>query len=341
MTGDPARIIEIREGWDGQRSAGGFGVRLSRFVKLNLDEARFHKRGFRAGNKATAEHLEEIGRVFLNAANVALTAPAVSRMARYVEGVAPDFRGFAVEGATFGIALADGLDWAKNRLPDWFEAVDERHSYLSHVGLGWTLARLPWRKSRIEPLLDPLHHWLVEDGIGFHDCYFKSSRVLRGWRRRRRGYAVNAYDQGVGRALWFVSGGRFDAALELVGRLAVARRGDLLSGLGLAIVYAGGTAREQLLASLSRLSAPDHQAVAQGAAFAAEAMVRAGHVPERCNDLHDALTGCSVRQASLLVRRCRSAVLSTQATGKGVPPYEVWRRQIQDALHPIKRRTTE
>lgn len=337
----PARMIGVGEGRGEHRPQGRFPLRLSRFVRLDLDEASFDRRGFPVGKRVAAENLEKIGKAFLEAANEALRAPSVSAVVRYVEGVAPDLRGFSVEGATFGMALADGLDWGADRLPGWLEAVDERHSYLSHVGLGWALARLPWRRSRIEPLLDPLHRWLVEDGVGFHDCYFKSSHILRGWRRRRpHGYAVHAYDQGVGRALWFVSGGRVDAALELVGRLGLTRRGDLLSGLGLAIVYAGGTAREELLASLSLLSASDRRAVAQGAAFAAEAMVRAGHVPERCNDLHNALTGRSVREASSLVRRCRSAVLSTQAE-QGMPPYEVWRRQIQDALPAIKRESTE
>jgi hypothetical protein len=98
---------------------------------------------------------------------------------------------------------------------------------------------MPWRRTKIIALLDPIHYWLAYDGLGFHDTYFNHPRILAGWSRERSGYRARVYDQGVGRALWFVTGGLIDAAIGIISKLPEKRQKDLWSGLGLAMVYAG------------------------------------------------------------------------------------------------------
>lgn len=327
-----------RGSWSGFFQSGSCVLRPSVLVKIDLKEASFRRRGFPEARGEGTERLEGIGRAFLEAANRALATRSTADLVCYANSVALDDRGFAIEGATFGIALADGLNWGQDQLPEWLDAVRDQHSYLAHVGLGWTLARLPWRKSRFDELLDPVHRWLVEDGTGFHDCYFRSSRILAGWRRRRSGYATHAYDQGIGRALWFVSGARIDEALRLVSQLDRGRRGDLVSGLGLALAYAGGVAGEELLRALADLADSDCKSLAQGAAFAAEAMVRAGHLHARSDERVKALTGRSAHEASTLVRGCRSDVLTSPGEADAPVIYEAWRRRVGDALHSNRRK---
>src|SRR6185436_14746696 len=86
-----------------------------------------------------------------------------------------------------------------------------------------------------------------------------------------------AFDQGLGRSLWFVSGANVDRARAWIEAFAPTRRRDLWSGVGLAATYAGGLDRAGLEAL--RSAAPDYRAeLAQGAAFAAEARRRAGNL---------------------------------------------------------------
>lgn len=305
-------------------------ARPSRLFALSPSLAGFERRGFTAARVEMRERLENVGRVFLEAANHALALPSTTELLRYCETVRPDHRGFAVEGATFGIVMADAVNLGPPQLLGWFAAVDARYTYLAHVGCGWGVARLPWRRSRIAVLLDPVHCWLVEDGTGFHDCFFQTARVLRGWRRLRSGYAARAYDQGVGRALWFASGGDVASAMTAARRMSDERTSDLLSGLGLAVSYAGGASLDELRRGLQSLRPPERGAFAQGAAFAAEAMVRAGNVHDGADDVIRVAAGCSLEDSAALVRECRRRLPACSGTGE--VPYEVWRSDVQRAL---------
>src|ERR1019366_7282690 len=115
-------------------------------------------------------------------------------------------RGFAFEGAAMALALRDMLLPGSRTLTALMRGHGSRHVYMLHIGAGWALARLPWRP-RIENAIqsfDPLLRWLVVDGFGFHEGYFH-------WRDdeppvppaglTREG--LHAFDQGLGRALWF------------------------------------------------------------------------------------------------------------------------------------------
>jgi len=107
------------------------------------------------------------------------------------------------------------------------------------------------------------------------------------------------------------------------------RREDLWSGLGLAIVYAGGAS----LASLRKLASAagtSRATLAQGAAFAAEAHLRAGHLPAHTEEGALVLTGMSAGEVAIMVRRMRNSLPAVETSD--APRYEVWRRQVRQAL---------
>src|SRR5207247_986244 len=137
-----------------------------------------------------------------------------------LERVEIELRGFAFEGAAMGLALLDRLTpWKAQRWRSFARGPGEPHAYMVHVGAGLALARL--RKSlRLDRGdLDPLLRWLVADGYGFHEGFFRwadRSRPLPA-PERARGYARRAFDQGLGRSLWFSCGadpGRIATAIE-------------------------------------------------------------------------------------------------------------------------------
>ncbi len=290
-------------------------------------------RGFHTGSKTMIARLERVGASFVHGYRAALYSGPDGPSAALLDDVPPELRGFVAEGAAMGAAVADFAGLGGQRLGNWLARTDTRFSYLTHVGVGWAMARLPFSRNRLFRRLDPVHAWLAIDGLGFHDTYFNAQRVLSGWQRERHGYAQRAWHQGVGRALWFVSCGEVARAAGLVERHFVpALHGDLWAGLGLAIAYAGGAEPDELVRARA-LAGPMAGDLAQGAVFAAAAHVRHGFVPEHSELAVRSLAGVSAAEAAVLADATRAEVTAMgDATWPDRPLYEAWRMAIKAGL---------
>jgi hypothetical protein len=231
------------------------------------------------------------------------------------------------------LALLDHLvPWRSSRLTAFLRGPGRAHVYIIHVGAGWAIARLPWLRRRVERSLasmDPLLRWLAIDGYGFHEGYFDwpSSVTLRQRPRHLRGYALRAFDQGLGRSLWFYAGADVEVISRTIERFEAARHADLWSGIGLACAYAGGVDRTGVarLRSAARGHLPQ---LAQGAAFAAKARAHAGHTVPHTELASTLLCEMSVPEAAAVT----DAALHGLPGDGDVPAYEAWRQRIHDAF---------
>jgi enediyne biosynthesis protein E3 len=308
------------------------GRRWRYLFSLSPTAASFEIRQFYAEDPAARAYFEQLGEIFIAGFNLALRADDPRQMRKELRTLAPDHRGFAAEGAAMGCALADALMLGGDRLRSWVDCTAGEFTYLTHVGAGWALARVPWRRRAILRCLDPVHYWLAYDGLGFHDAYFSSRRVASGWRRLRVGYAAQTYDQGVGRAIWFIAGGSVARAIELISHLEPARHSDLWAGLGLALAYAGGAPPAGLCLAV-RAAGSASPCLAQGAAFAAEARARANHIPGFTSEAVSLLAGVDVGDAVQLVRSVRASLPPVESAD--TPRYELWRREVRQALGSV------
>jgi hypothetical protein len=201
-----------------------------------------------------------------------------------------------------------------------------------HVGAGWAFARLPWIRwnpSRALAKLDPLLCWLALDGYGFHEGYFHWRQSIRGQSipKGLSGYAQRVFDQGLGRSLWFVESIDPERVAQTIATFAAYRRADLWSGVGLACAYAGG-ADSTALVILRELAGEHIVAVAQGAAFAAEARRLAGNPVAHCDAACRALCHMPAEQAAAIPREERQQL----PRDGSVPSYEAWRQRVQQRL---------
>ena len=119
------------------------GQARRRFLGLSPAEASFARRGFLNVEDVARQRLERIGVTFLSGYHAALEETEIVSLARRLNSVETDLRGFAFEGAAMGLALLDCFTpWRKDRWRTFTESLGQPHIYMMHVGLGWALARL-------------------------------------------------------------------------------------------------------------------------------------------------------------------------------------------------------
>lgn len=306
----------------------GWGRSLRTFLRgaliLSPREAQFAVRGFEAGDPVKRLGLERIGGHFIGGYNAAVCARNPRDIRLYVDAVAAPDQGFAAEGAAMGTAIVDALSFRPRLLSSCVGEFSHDLTYLVHVGAGWAMARVPWRRKRILSALDPLYVWLAYDGLGFHDTYFSHRSVLEGWRRVRAGYAARAYDQGVGRAIWFFAGGSVSGALACIRSLPASRHPDLWAGLGLAMGYTG-LADDQDVTDALENAGSNVSHFAQGVAFACEARSLAGAIPEGTQRVASLVWNEAAQNVAMRVRDLRLGLPNPRTNPQS---YELWRSAI-------------
>lgn len=272
------------------------------------------------------QRLEHIGATFLYGYHAALETSDDLSLELRLSDIEAEWRGFAFEGAAMGLTLLDFMTpWKSNRFQSFIRGPGATHVYMSYVGAGWALARLPVAPERALKRFDPLLGWLAIDGYGFHEGYFKASKYfnLQKPRPRLAGYAARVFDQGLGRSLWFVEGANVEAIGATVASFAEARQADLWSGVGLACAYAGGRDKAAL-ETLRGLAGAFLPSLAQGVCFAARARQRADNMAE-----HTELACHTVCEmpAETAANICE-ATLQGLANEDASSAYEAWRQRI-------------
>jgi hypothetical protein len=320
------------------------GVARQRLLMPQVDETTFSKRGFHTGSTDARQLLERSAGEFLVGLRQGLGGADTDQVHRSLAEVDRPFRGFAHEGAAMGLAITDALTPGRGgtrghggtpgrgRLAAFATGPGADHIYMIHVGAGWALARLPrllWRRA---VLPDPLLRWLALDGYGFHQAYFATEQYV--WAQPPpaprppwpdpTGYATRALDQGIGRALWFVHGADVEPLAAQIDDVDPGRRSDLWAGVGLAATYAGGVSADDL-DKLMKLAAGYRAWLAQGAAFAAQARVRARLVTAHTGAAVRALCRTTVEDAAGLTQ----AALVDLPTGADSVGFEIWRQRIR------------
>ena len=313
-----------------QNKVSLLGRMRRRFLGLSLAEASFAKRGFIAGDEESRRRLEQIGVTFLCGYHAALEETSFNPLARRLSTFETDLQGFAFEGAAMGLALLDSFTPRRtNRWRTFTEGLAEPHVYMMHVGFGWALARFQRRVTPHLARLDPLLGWLAVDGYGFHEGYFSWPRYIeqQAIPTRLNSYERRAFDQGLGRSMWFVKGADVAAVASTINSFPFIRHEDLWSGVGLACAYAGGCGRAAM--ESLRAAAGEHlAALAQGVAFAAKTRQHAANLNSHTETVCRVICGQSAEEVAAIT----DAALENLAGDGELPAYESWRRRIQNKI---------
>jgi hypothetical protein len=307
-------------------------------LALADDEASFKVRRFYNGDAVVRERLEQIGRVFINGYNQALTEKDPDVLASRLDLVELDLRGFAFEGAAMALALLDNLlPWNRGRLRRFLAASGQNHVYMVYVGIGWAIGRLPWLRHRLDRYvqqLDPLLQFLSIDGFGFHEGYFRWQKYIRTQSvpRRLSRYHRRVFDQGLGRSLWFVECAEPSRISCTINSFERDRHADLWSGVGLASAYTG-LATDNRLHTLRTACGDYILHMAQGAAFAAKARQHAGNPSSFTDRACRIFCGTSAEGAARVVDE---ALDRLPTVGEKSVAFEMWRERIRKSVAEIQ-----
>jgi hypothetical protein len=294
---------------------------------ISLEETTFAKRGFYQGDAHAQRTLELSGASFVQGYNAALDDDRFEALVPSLQSIDPALRGFAYEGAAMGLALLDYLFPFKRRLNAFIEGPGNDHIYMLHVGAGWTLGILPRSARRLMQQFNPLLSWLVVDGYGFHEGFFSWRRFIQNQALPLRlfGNALQVFDQGLGRSLWFVKGADVTQIIDTIHAFHPARQSDLWSGVGLACAYAGGVERDAIQ-TLCDAAGKYRPHLAQGAAFAAKARQRAGNLVAHTDLACQIFSGRPANEAARITDE------SLEDLPQGEQAYAIWRSRIRARL---------
>ncbi|MER7760773.1 DUF1702 family protein [Streptomyces sp. NPDC097619] len=303
-----------------------------RVLTPNVRETHLDRRGFHVKNPEAKHQLETVGCTFLQGYAYAVEARSAAEAEEWLETVPRAYRGFAYEGAGMGAVMLDALSGSDKRLSGLLEGEGAKHDYMIWVGVGWAMARLPKFLWPDVTKVDPVLRWLILDGYGFHQAYFKTEDYVRkphlehpfSWAGGTDAYSQRALDQGIGRALWFVGGTDPDVVAGLIAAYPEHRHGDLYAGSGLACTYAG-SADEQELKKFAEYAGKNLPNLAQGSAFASEARVKAGTTIDHTRMAARVL--CAGRTPEEAAQVCLDTRPDT-CPGGDTPAFETWRRDI-------------
>jgi enediyne biosynthesis protein E3 len=288
--------------------------------------ASFARRGFAPTLAERQRRLENIGASFVTGYNIAIHSADPLAIKQGAMAHSDELAGFVHEGAAMGFALLDILaPWPSRLFASFIEGLAKPHIYLAYIGAGLALARTSrWLMWRLGPP-DPLLRWLMLDGYGFHAGYFHPWGAID--RQHRpiglRRYSCNAFDQGLGRAIWFAKGADIRVVADTVFGFPEDRRPDLWSGVGFAAAYAGGVESVDLIA-LSIACGPYRTHLGQGAAIAAKARECAGNPAPHTELACRIFCGAGAADAAAITDQ---ALNDVGPDGRGVA-YHAWRTAI-------------
>lgn len=304
---------------------------ISQVLKISYDAVLVKNRGFQVRDNGVKELLEQIGTTFLDGYHAVLKDPV--NFISQLELVPLEFRGFAYEGVGMAVKLLDFFRFnGRNSFQYFTQHEGEAHSYMVHIGAGWSYAKLPVFPKRDFQRQHPVYKWLIVDGIGFYYGYFHWESIRNRTKPPRKikagSYMENAFYQGLGRSLWFVFGADLEAVSTSIKDFPSNFHNDLWSGVGLASAYAGGL-KPASYSDIRNFAGDNLAAYLQGVAFANTARKEA-----RTPAVHTAMTSlamCNMNPVQI-TNLTYESLKEAKNMQNQIPTYQNWRTTLQNKL---------
>lgn len=222
---------------------------------------------------STHQAMEKIRFVFQHALQFSSSNddPAVDA---YLNNIDPRFRAVAYEGVAMSVASKDLHNQGLMKWRTFMRRTDAPYVPHVHVGLGWAIAKQNLSSLLFLESMRPSMLFRVLDGHGYYDGIFRPVKTIKDQSRHDSIKPVYfaAYDQGVGRCLWYSAKGDVDLVGEVVREFSRDRHAALWRGVGVAAAFVGGC-DENILENLMANAEANVNHLGFGAALGIKARV--------------------------------------------------------------------
>ncbi|WDV49673.1 DUF1702 family protein [Streptomyces coeruleorubidus] len=278
---------------------------------------------------------EPVARTLVDSFYMTLNHPRHEDLVPRLNATPPELRGIAYEGAGMGLMLLDSLAPYKKRLPAFIHGPGAPYRCLVYIGAGLVLPRVPVGPQRFLARQDPFLRWLVMDGYGFYEGFFSWRDTVERHRppRRIHGYAARAFDQGLGRSLWFSTGANVERIIDTVNSFPSRRQGDIWSGIGLACAYAAGVMDRNAVVTLLKAAGGHGADLATGTAVASIFREQSGQLAPHTDLACEVVWGRGGAEVAALAHEAgrRLGRAGTGDRSDPEPAYARWRQEIRAA----------
>lgn len=310
---------------------GGF---LRRFLfGLSVTRMDAAWKDFPGQETETRKRLRLSSNAFINGYNTALEVGLSHILISELQAFDIHLRGFAYEGTGMGLAMIDYTSFGGKSKFQKFVNENPNYKGMAHVGAGFTISVLNRNIEKSLAPMEPMERWWAIDGYGFYNGVNNWEQSIKKQIVPRKiiGYALRAFDRGLGRSIWFLFSGDLDRIVEQLEKFSESRRADIWSGIGVASTYAGGVS-EETLGNFHTTAGCYKSYVSLGSTQAAYARYMAGNIVEH-NDLASSVyCGMSAENAAKLTIEVAQK-LNVDANEKVFveqPIFEVYRENIRN-----------
>ncbi len=279
-----------------------------------------------AGDDASSARLKQVVFTVTECAQTTILDSRFETLVPRLEAYDKELAGFAYEGTGIGLAALDTLMPTKRRTRAFAKGPGRPYVYGIYLGAGMGLARMRLNPERFRRRLDdPLFGWVIMDGYGFHEGFFRhrSSVVEQRVSGRLHGYGRRVFDHGMGRSIWFTSGADVERVGAQIASFPESRQADLWQGVGLACGYTGGVERP-IVERLKDVAGERRAHLAVGAAMSASIRHGVGNLAEHSDFASEVLCGMPSAEAAEVVDSLQEGLSSDP----DVPAYALWRQRI-------------
>ncbi|MFT4544212.1 MAG: hypothetical protein ACI9UR_000620 [Bacteroidia bacterium] len=192
-----------------------------------------------------SENIETIVSTFQKGRALAESEISLDDLVVALDEFQPRYRSAGYEGASMGVAIERDDGWRT------FNEKTKVHETQVHIGLGWAFAEKNWQIEKELHMVNQDFQTKVLDGYGYWYGLFRRRLTIR-----TQSIPENitpelqiGFDQGVGRAIWYISKGEVAKVVNIINHYSEDRRANLWQGIGVASTYVGGCS-DKLIAEL-------------------------------------------------------------------------------------------
>lgn len=224
--------------------------------------------------------LRNVANTFLDGFSIAMESPDIN-VHKEISTVPKLHRGVCYEGASAAKAVRDLTANIDPSEASELLREKENYSFLMYMGIGEAMAQLKLPPQLCNAVAKEPWGGLIVEGYGFYHGYFKwhDALVHQQYPEGLEPGLEAAYNQGIGRAIYFVTNGEPVAIRDQIACFSPERRPEIWSGAGIPVAYVGGPS-ERELKKLSNFAGPYRAELMQGVLLGASARARQELIPD-------------------------------------------------------------